>query len=428
MIKVAALVLTVLGGSVMAAAQGQSWVIQLEEPTGIERRDNEAVRLVATFAAGVARSEWLRVLDNDAHEVPVQVVISEAHADGSIKSAEILFPASLIPGRRPRYRLLASPLIPPARQPGEHGGEYVSDIVARHIGTSRFELGNSRFGIIVNLGKDNTTPAIVEAYNRTSGEHRMLNLVETSPDLKEELPFGMRSAGWGTALDGAASGSRPSGFTDVDVIESGPLRARVRFRGARPGAGAEEWEFEWYANSPVIVWRARTQTREGHYGFFFSAVSAYPYEPFTHWAAGAEVGWPDGDTDNPPHKKISPPSFLTQPQNVDHLPGGHILYYNPQDNYGALDFMELDPALKWFGVGSRQFYAVRDLGAAPRQPQQTGLAAIKRPEVLEGANGWSSQIAIAFPSWKGNETLLEARACYASSRNRSLLTALTRSG
>ncbi len=412
MIKTAALVLTILGAAVTAAAQGRSWVIQLEEPTGIERRDNEVVRFVTRFAAGQARAEWLRVLDEESREVPVQVVVGATHPDGSIASAEILFPASLIPGRLPRYRLLASPLAPSARQPGERGGDYLTDIVVRRLGTSRIELGNSRFGIIINLGKDNTTPAIVEAYNRTSGEHRMLNLVETTPDVKEELPFGVRSAGWGTALNNAANTPRTSGFTNVDVLESGPLRARVRLRGARLGTIAEEWEFEFHAYSPVLVWRARAETRTGSYGFFFSAVSAFPYEPFTHWAGGAEVGWPDGDTNNPPHKKIIQQSFLIRAQNFDDLPGGHILYYNPQDNYGALDFIELDSALKWFGVGSRQFYASRDLAVASLQAAQSGIAAIKRPDVLERATAWTSQIGIAFPTWKGNETLLEARGCY----------------
>src|SRR6185436_20510404 len=150
--------------------------------------------------------------------------------DGSIASAEILFPASFIPGRLPRYRLLALPLAPSSRQPGDRGGDYLSDIVVRRLGTSRLELGNSRFGIIINLGKDNTTPAIVEAYNRTSGEHRMLNLVETTPDVKEELPFGTRNAGWGTALDKDDNSARSSGFTGVEVLESGPMRARVKLK------------------------------------------------------------------------------------------------------------------------------------------------------------------------------------------------------
>jgi beta-mannosidase len=36
----------------------------------------------------------LRVLDEEGREIPVQVVVGEAHSDGSIASAEILFPAS----------------------------------------------------------------------------------------------------------------------------------------------------------------------------------------------------------------------------------------------------------------------------------------------------------------------------------------------
>ena len=410
MIKATALALLILGAAMTAAAQGRSWTIQLEEPTGIERRDNEVVRCVARFGVGEVRSNQLRVLDDQSREIPSQIAVSEAHPDGSIKSAEILFPATLIPGQLPRYRLLVMPTAPSARQPGERGGDYVSDIVVRRLGTSRLEIGNSRFGIIVNLGKDNTTPAIVEAYNRTSGEHRMLNLVETTPDLKEELPFGVRSAGWGTALSNVANTARTSGFTSIDVTEGGPLRARVRLKGARLGQGSEEWEFEWYANSPVVVWRARTETGTGNYGFFFSALSASPYEPFTHWAGGAEVAWPDGDTNNPPHQKVISPGSVSLSNNLEDLPGGHILYYNPQDNYGALDVIELDSSLKWFAVGSRQFYALRSAGRM--QIRQTGIAAIKRPDVLERAADWSSQIAISFPRWTANETLLDARACY----------------
>ena len=412
MIKPAAAALTVLIACVTAAAQARSWVIQLEEPTGIERRENEVVRFVASFAAGEARAEQLRVIDEGSREVSVQVVVRDTHRDGSIKSAEILFPATMIPGRLPRYRLLTLAQAQQARTQGQHGGDYQTDIVVRRLGSSRLELGNSRFGIIINLGKDNTTPAVVEAYNRTSGEHRMLNLVETTPDVKEELPFGIRSAGWGTALKGAANTTRTSGFTGVEVIEGGPLRARVRLRGARFASTSEDWEFEWYSNSPVVVWRARAETRTGHYGFFFSSISAAPYEPFTHWAGGAEIGWPDGDTNNPPHKKIISDDPLISSTTIDALPGGHILYYNPQENYGALGFMELDSALKWVGAGSRQFYAVRDLGAGPPKPSQIGIAAIKRPDVLEQPASWSSQIAISFPKWNGNETLLDARASY----------------
>jgi hypothetical protein len=76
MTKTAALVLTILTTALTAAAQGRSWVIHLEEPTGIERRDNEVVRFIARFAAGEARAEQLRVLDEKNRELPVQVVIA----------------------------------------------------------------------------------------------------------------------------------------------------------------------------------------------------------------------------------------------------------------------------------------------------------------------------------------------------------------
>jgi hypothetical protein len=400
MLKPLVFLLTIFATAITAAAQGRSWILQLEEPTGIDRRDNEVVRFVATFAPGQVHAGQVRVLDDESRELPVQVVVADTHPDSSIKSTEILFPATLIPGRLSRYRLLAIPLAERSRKPGERGGDYLTDIVVRRLGTSRLELGNSRFGLIINLGRDNTMPAIVEAYNRAAGEHRIVNLVETTPDIREELPFGVRSAGWGTAS--VAPGI--SGFTIVDVLESGPLRARVRLKGT-----ADEWEFEWYANSPIVVWRARTRTSTGSYGFFFSAVSAFPYEPFTHWADGAEIGWPDGDTNNPPHKKIVEQTPAARPAELDHLPGGHVLYYNPQENYGALDFIELDSVLKWSGIGFRQFYARRELGGARPQSSQTGISAIRRTDL---SSGWSSQIAIAFPLWRGNETLLEARADY----------------
>ena len=412
MIKLLVLILTILTLSATTAAQGRSWVIQLEEPTGIERRDNEVVGILARFAPGEARTSNLRILNEKNLELPIQVLVRESHPDGSIKIAELLFPATLIPGQLPRYRLVASSSASDKRQLQEDGGNYSTDLIARRLGTSRVELGNSRFGVIINLGNDNTTPAIIEAYNRASGEHRMLNLVETTPDVKEGLPFGVRSTGWGTAVTNVPDATRLSGFNKVEIIESGPLRARVRLTGARFGANVETWEFEWYAGSPVLVWRARFESKTGNYGFFFSSVSAFPYEPFTHWAGGAEVSWPDGDTNNPPHKKILSQNFLARAPDLEDLPGGHVLYYNPQYDYGALDFIELDTTLKWFGVGTRQFYATRDLGAGPPKVQQVGISAIKRSDLLEQLPDWSSQIAIAFPKWNGNETLLDARSCY----------------
>ena len=73
MIKIGALVLTVLSIALTATAQGRSWVIQLEEPTGIERRDNEVVRFIARFASGQARPQWLRVPPPTIREQPVTI-------------------------------------------------------------------------------------------------------------------------------------------------------------------------------------------------------------------------------------------------------------------------------------------------------------------------------------------------------------------
>src|SRR5215216_5889001 len=140
MIKIAALVLHTLCAAVVASAQGQSWTIQLEEPTGIERRAGEVVRFITRFAAGEARPEQLRMLDDESRELPIQIVVRDTHADGSIKSAEVLFPATLMPGRLPRYRLLVSPVAPSATNPAERGGDYVTDIIVRRLGTSRIEL------------------------------------------------------------------------------------------------------------------------------------------------------------------------------------------------------------------------------------------------------------------------------------------------
>src|SRR5215510_9524509 len=102
MIKLLVLIFTILTLSATTAAQGHSWVIQLEEPTGIERRDNEVVRILARFAPGEVRLSFLRLLNDKNIELPIQVIAHESHPDGSIRVAELLFPATLLPGQLPR--------------------------------------------------------------------------------------------------------------------------------------------------------------------------------------------------------------------------------------------------------------------------------------------------------------------------------------
>lgn len=367
-----------------AQNQTKAWTITLEEPTGIYRRDNEVVTVKLSFAAGEARAEQLRVLSHDGREVVSQIAVIEQHNDGSIKSAELMFAATIVPGERPEFRLIAASG-ESSKQPPEGGTLNV--IAARRIGVGRVELANDRFGVMVNLGLEKTEPALVAAFNKSAGEQRMLNLIDTSPDVAEPLAFGKQSAGFGSFLDGKL---RSGAFDQVEIIEAGPLRARVRLSGAKFGNSRETWEFTWLANSPVLHWRTSVEAAEAnsHYGFFFSSVSAAPYEPFNRWMEGSEqTKFPDGwEVDNPPDHKIAPP----QQYDFSDLPGKHLVYYRREENYGAIGFYELDASLEWRGVGSRQFYATTKLSGGKR----------------------SSEIAVAFPNWNSTLTVTEARKEY----------------
>ncbi len=357
------------------SSQAKAWTITLEEPTGIYRRDNEVVTVRLNFAAGEARANQLRVLSPDGHEVVSQLAVSETHGDGSIKSAELLFPATLIPGERPEYQLVFSD------QPPKGG---TTNLTARRVGVGRVELANDRFGVLVNLGLENTEPALIAAFNKSAGEYRMLNLIDTSPDVTEPLSFGKQSTGFGTFL---ADKLRSGAFDQVEILESGPLRARVRLSGAKLGVSRESWEFTCLANSPVLHWRTIIESAEANasYGFFFSSVSASPYEPFNKWMEGSEqTKFPDGwEVDNPPDHAIASRDFAD-------LPGKHLVYYRREENYGAIGFYELDTSLEWRGIGSRQFYATTKLTDSKR----------------------ASEIAIAFPAWNKTLTVLEARKEY----------------
>ncbi len=363
-----------------AQAQAQhvgSWSITLEEPTGIYRRDNETVNVRLSFNPGEAFSDRLHLFSTDGHELPIQIVINEKHSDGSIKKAELLFQASIIPGERPEFHLIS----------GESGKrpDIDNEVVAGRIGVGRFEMANSRFGVIANLGFENTEPALISAFNKTAAELKMLNLIDTSPDVKEDLPFGKKSAGFGTFLQ-SQNRKRSGAFDRIEILENGPFRARIKLTGAGYGNLPETWEFTWYAGSPVLTWKASLSGNAAgsNYGYFFSSISASPYEPFDRWIDGEETRFPDGwETNNPPDKKIAGNDF-------EDLPGNHLLYYQRKENYGALGVFELDKSLKWKGAGASQFHALK-----PVQSENE-----------------SSSIAISFPYWKGTETVLEGRKEY----------------
>lgn len=354
-----------------------SWIITLEEPTGIYRRDREVATVRMSFERGEARANALRAVDPQNRVLMTQVAVIESWDDGSMKNAEILFPASIIPGERPRYRIVndASLSLPSD-----------NTITARRIGISRVEMANERFGVIVNLGLEDTEPAILSAFNKSAADLHMLNLVETTSPLPEKadaLEYGRRGTGFGTFL---AKEKRGGYFNKVDILESGPLRAKVRLTGAKAGDRTESWEFVWFAGSPMLKWTASLDgaSANSQYGFFVSSLAASPYMPFDKWIEGIELKFPDGwETDNPPDHVIGGKDFAD-------LPGRHVVYYQRKENYGAIGFVELDPSLLWHGIGSHQFYA-----SAPQPAQNTPI-----------------EIAIAFPNWKGTETVLEARKEY----------------
>ncbi|MCI0662846.1 MAG: hypothetical protein L0220_17395, partial [Acidobacteria bacterium] len=209
------ILLTLVLSPIPIAAQNdstKSWVITLEEPTGIYRRDNEVVTVRLNFKEGEARNHQLQVIAPDGHEIVSQVEIKEKHNDGSIKSADLLFQATIVPGERPEYRLLT-------RDASQGRAPTKTDLVARRLGVGRFEMANDRFGVIVNLGFENTEPALVAAFNKTAGEHRMLNLVDTSPDVNESLAYGKKSAGFGTFLTAKSQLQRTGAFDQIEIIE-----------------------------------------------------------------------------------------------------------------------------------------------------------------------------------------------------------------
>ncbi|MFM8394843.1 MAG: glycosyl hydrolase 2 galactose-binding domain-containing protein, partial [Acidobacteriota bacterium] len=358
----------------------RQWSITLEEPTGIFRRDGEIVSVVAVFARGEAKEGELTILTPHGRELMPQIVSRTRHTDGSLESAEILFPASIIPGERPVYRLIGrrAHQSPPGNTAPELGG--------RAIGVGRYEISNRYYSVIINLGLEKTAPGIVAAWHKRAGEGRMLNLIDTSPDVAETLDYGVKNGGVGTFIVGPGPTGQPhhpGRIEKVEIVEPGPYRLRIRM--TREGERREIWEFTSIAGSPVLTWRTRVEkaaTGERH-GFFFSSLSAAPYEPFNRVFDGEETRFPDGwETDNPPDRPVGP-------QNFTNLPGGHFLYYNRQEDYGALGIFELDSTLDWKGIGARQFHAVKELKG------------------VEGA-----EIGLSFPRWKGTVTIVEARGEY----------------
>lgn len=334
--------------SVIPAA---SWVVRVEEPTGLYPRTNELVAVPFSKLGG-SKPSW-QVVDARGRELPWQAT-----------EQALLFPASLIPGELPEYRIRVS---------RKENTNFVNQILLRKLGLNRIELGNHFFRVLIDL----RAGAMVEAFNLTAETYRTLNFIETTPEEPEALKDDIHAAeamgikpvpgvpsgnlGW-TSL--GASGP----FTNVVFIETGPLRGRVRLDRAD-----ESWELTWSAESRALVWRAGS-------GFRLTAISALPYLPFDRCVGGSEYEWPNGpDDEEPPDHDIAPRPWTK-------LPGHHVVYYRNSENYGALGIVALDTNLDWTGIGSRRCIA-------------------------RGARG-PTQIAITFPQWNGSNTVLQARREY----------------
>lgn len=329
---------------------GQTWTVRLEEPTGLYRRDGEVVG-VPLARLGGHRSGFL-VLDADGRESPWQV-----------SGNELLFQGSVVPGDVPEYRVYCCV--------EDAAPRFENLILARKVGMRRVEFGNSRFRAVLDTG----VPAIIEAYNLSASAHRVLNLVETSPESARSMEGDLHKSSWIPApavpgVEGENTGWTSAGgagpITNVEILESGPLRGRIRLE--REGGA---WEFLWTAGSPAVRWRAPR-------GFRFAAVSASPYLPFNRFLDTPEtVLWPDVSS------REEPDDHLVAPRPYRRFRGGHGVYYQLENDYGALGIVPLDDSLDWTGLGSRRF-----LGSKPE-----GVA----------------EIAITFPKWAGFRTLLEAR-------------------
>jgi beta-mannosidase len=238
------------------------------------------------------------------------------------------------------------------------------------------ELGNPSFRVLIDLHSG----AFIEAYHFSAETNRIVNFVETTPEnpaaLKDDIhasqavPFqpvpGVPEGniGWSTLGTTGA-------ITKVELVETGPLRGKVRL-----SRGDEIWELLWSSESKSLVWGANR-------GFRFTAISALPYLPFDRCLDGSEYRWPSGPDDGePPDHEIGARQWARPP-------GGHVVYYQQNENYGALGIVALDTNLNWKGMGSRRFIAENSRSGQPAES--------------------ISQIAITFPAWRGNNTVLEAR-------------------
>ncbi len=328
-------------------AAAEVWTIRVEEPTGIERRTNELVR-VPLDKLGNHR-EGYRVADSQGRELPAVV-----------EGARLVFPVSVMGAGVAEYRVMCC---------DKREGRMREKVLLHTLSSGRIELKND----IIRLVLDPRTGRIVEAFNLQAGEARMLNLVERTPDEKDKYDMYDASPVMkdrsGTPVPGPNEGWEPlGGLGAIQKVEmeSTPLTARLTLRGER---GVTELSLD--ADSPVVRWKAPR-------GFRFARVAATPFWPFNRCVDGNEYVWPTGpDSNEPPDHEIQARPW-TRPA------GGHFVFYHATEDYGALAVAALDETLEWAGACSSRFEA------------KSAKAA--------------SEVALLFTKWAGHRTALAARA------------------
>jgi len=339
------LIASLAGGGLLGAAN--VWTVRIEEPTGIERRTDELVRIPLDKVGG--HTDGYRVADAQGREVPAVV-------DGG----SLVFPATVIGAGVAEYRVMCCE---------KRAGRLREQVSLYRMSSGRIELKND----LVRLVLDPRTAQVVEAFNLQAGEARVLNLVERTPDEKDKndmydespvmkdrsgTPVKGENGGW-EALGGL-------GAVEKVEMESTALTARLTVRGAR---GVMVLTLE--AGSPVVRWRAPR-------GFRFARVSAVPHWPFNRCVDGNEYTWPTGPgSGEPPEREITVRKW-TKPA------GGHFAYYHATEDYGALAVAVLDETLDWAGPCTSRF---------------EGRSA--KPE---------SEVALLFTKWRAADTALGARA------------------
>ncbi len=333
------LVLALAAASTQAA---QTWTVKLEEPTGIERRDSEIVRVPLAKVGG--QRTGYRVTNPAGQELPWQVL-----------GQELLFPATLIGGQMAEYRVTCCEAVP---------GEFPPQVSARLLPSGRIEVANARLRVVL----DPATGHIVEAYPLQAGPQRALNLVEMTPEQRDKNDIhatGPKVTGPPSPLAGPNDGwsalSGPVKLTEGS-IQAGPLAVRV---------AAGTWSLELTAASPALLWRAAG-------GFRFASLSALPHLPFNRFVDCGEYQWPTGPG------RGEPPDHDIAARTWKHPPGGGFVYYTKEEDYGAFGVVSLDDSLDWTGAGTSRFEA---RSAKP-----------------------ATAVALIFPSWQRNNTVLGARA------------------